>query len=204
MWPALPFQPAIHATGAHPCRPARTPSPHLIRWTCAGRVSPRGSPPASSSWRSASAVSAVAAAAILGVQAIVFAIGAQRGPQRHPYGLIFRSLVAPRFDRSPRRNRYPAEVRPTRRFGVRGGRCRRVRRRCPTARPDRHGLRARGGVSQRGLRHLPRLSDLSARRTFPPRPRLTLQIASNRKDFLHGTLRRPGHDRLGREQSRSA
>lgn len=45
----------------------------------------------------ASAVSAVAAAAILGVQAIVFAIGAQRGPQQHPYGLIFRSLVAPRL-----------------------------------------------------------------------------------------------------------
>ncbi|MDG5482980.1 DUF4395 domain-containing protein [Mycolicibacterium gadium] len=45
----------------------------------------------------ASALSAVAAAAILGVQAIVFAIGAQRGPQRHPYGLIFRSLVAPRL-----------------------------------------------------------------------------------------------------------
>lgn len=45
----------------------------------------------------ASAVSGVAAAAILGVQAIVFAIGAQRGPQQHPYGLIFRSLVAPRL-----------------------------------------------------------------------------------------------------------
>ncbi|MBY0287751.1 MAG: DUF4395 domain-containing protein [Mycobacteriaceae bacterium] len=45
----------------------------------------------------ASAVSAVAAAAILGVQAIVFAIGARCGPQQHPYGLIFRSLVAPRL-----------------------------------------------------------------------------------------------------------
>jgi hypothetical protein len=45
----------------------------------------------------ASAVSAVAAAAILGVQAVVFTIGAQRGPQQHPYGLIFRSLVAPRL-----------------------------------------------------------------------------------------------------------
>lgn len=45
----------------------------------------------------ASAVSAAAAAAILGVQAIVFSIGAQRGPQWHPYGLIFRSLVAPRL-----------------------------------------------------------------------------------------------------------
>lgn len=45
----------------------------------------------------ASALSAVAAAAILGVQAVVFAIGAQRGPQQHPYGLVFRSLVAPRL-----------------------------------------------------------------------------------------------------------
>jgi hypothetical protein len=45
----------------------------------------------------ASALSTVAAAAILGAQAIVFAIGAQVGPQLHPYGLIFRSLVAPRL-----------------------------------------------------------------------------------------------------------
>jgi hypothetical protein len=38
-----------------------------------------------------------AAAVILGVQAVVFAIGAWRGPRRHPYGLIFRRLVAPRL-----------------------------------------------------------------------------------------------------------
>src|SRR6476619_6179610 len=41
----------------------------------------------------ASAVSSIAAAVILGVQAVVFAIGAWRGPRQHPYGLIFQRLV---------------------------------------------------------------------------------------------------------------
>ena len=41
--------------------------------------------------------SAVAAAVILGVQAIVFAVGATLGPQRHPYGLVFKALIAPRL-----------------------------------------------------------------------------------------------------------
>ena len=53
----------------------------------------------------ASAVSSALAAAILGVQAVVFAIGALRGPRRHPYGLIFANVVAPRLgpvtDREP-------------------------------------------------------------------------------------------------------
>ena len=44
-----------------------------------------------------SAVSPTAAAVILGAQAVVFAIGARRGPRQHPYGLIFRSLVATRL-----------------------------------------------------------------------------------------------------------
>jgi hypothetical protein len=44
-----------------------------------------------------SAVSAIGAAVILGVQALVFAIGAWSGPRRHPYGLIFGRLVAPRL-----------------------------------------------------------------------------------------------------------
>ena len=34
---------------------------------------------------------------ILGVQAVVFAIGALGGPRKHPYGLIFAKLVAPRL-----------------------------------------------------------------------------------------------------------
>lgn len=45
----------------------------------------------------ASALSPVAAAFILGLQAVVFAIGAVQGPRKHPYGLIFASLVAPRL-----------------------------------------------------------------------------------------------------------
>jgi Domain of unknown function (DUF4395) len=43
------------------------------------------------------AFSSIAAAAILGTQTIVFAIGAWRGPRQHPYGLIFSRLVAPRL-----------------------------------------------------------------------------------------------------------
>jgi hypothetical protein len=37
------------------------------------------------------------AASILGLQAVVFAIGAWRGPRQHPYGLIFQRLAAPRL-----------------------------------------------------------------------------------------------------------
>lgn len=43
-----------------------------------------------------SAFSIPAAAALLAVQAVVFAIGAARGPRSHPYGLIFATFVAPR------------------------------------------------------------------------------------------------------------
>ena len=44
-----------------------------------------------------SSVSLTAAAVILGVQAAVFAIGALSGPRKHPYGLVFAKLVAPRL-----------------------------------------------------------------------------------------------------------
>ena len=44
-----------------------------------------------------SSVSLGAAAAILGAQAVVFAIGAIGGPRKHPYGLTFARLVAPRL-----------------------------------------------------------------------------------------------------------
>jgi len=44
-----------------------------------------------------SAVSPVVAGVILGLQTVVFAIGAWRGPRQHPYGLVFRALVAPRL-----------------------------------------------------------------------------------------------------------
>ena len=53
----------------------------------------------------ASAFSNVAAAVILGLQAVVFAIGAVGGPRQHPYGRIFANFVAPRLgpvtDREP-------------------------------------------------------------------------------------------------------
>jgi uncharacterized protein DUF4395 len=52
-----------------------------------------------------SGISAPAAAIVLGLQAIVFAIGATAGPRRHPYGLIFAKLVAPRL--GPVREREP-------------------------------------------------------------------------------------------------
>jgi len=45
----------------------------------------------------ASAVSASLAAVILAVQALVFAIGALRGPRQHPYGRLFGAFLAPRL-----------------------------------------------------------------------------------------------------------
>lgn len=44
-----------------------------------------------------SAFSAPTAAVILGAQAVVFAIGALRGPRNSPYGALFAKLVAPRL-----------------------------------------------------------------------------------------------------------
>jgi hypothetical protein len=53
------------------------------------------------------AVSPAAAAVILGIQTIVFAIGALRGPRRHPYGLVFAKLVAPRLSAVTEREPVP-------------------------------------------------------------------------------------------------
>jgi hypothetical protein len=44
-----------------------------------------------------SGFSPIGAAVILGAQAVVFAIGAARGPRRQPYGLVFATFVAPRL-----------------------------------------------------------------------------------------------------------
>jgi hypothetical protein len=52
-----------------------------------------------------SAVSTPAATILLAAQAVVFAIGALRGPRQHPYGLIFANLVSPRL--SPVTEREP-------------------------------------------------------------------------------------------------
>jgi Domain of unknown function (DUF4395) len=53
----------------------------------------------------AAAFSSIAAAVILGVQAVVFAIGAVRGPRQHPYGWVFANVVAPQL--SPVTEREP-------------------------------------------------------------------------------------------------
>lgn len=44
-----------------------------------------------------SAVNTTAAAVVLALQAAVFGIGARYGPRRHPYGWVFRAVVAPRI-----------------------------------------------------------------------------------------------------------
>ncbi|MCB1265490.1 MAG: DUF4395 domain-containing protein [Mycobacterium sp.] len=55
----------------------------------------------------ASAVSTAVAGAVLAAQAAVFALGALRGPRRHPYGRLFATLVAPRL--GPVTEREPAQ-----------------------------------------------------------------------------------------------
>jgi Domain of unknown function (DUF4395) len=52
-----------------------------------------------------SGLSTPAAAVILALQAVVFAIGAAGGPRRHPYGLLFANVVVPRL--GPVREREP-------------------------------------------------------------------------------------------------
>jgi hypothetical protein len=52
-----------------------------------------------------SGVNPRAAAVILGLQAVVFAVGAVAGPRRHPYGIVFANVVAPRL--GPVREREP-------------------------------------------------------------------------------------------------
>lgn len=44
-----------------------------------------------------SAFSSIAAAVLLAAQAVVFAIGATRGPRSHPYGQVFAKRIAPRL-----------------------------------------------------------------------------------------------------------
>jgi len=44
-----------------------------------------------------SGFSTLAAAVILGLQAVVFVIGALAGPRKHPYGRVFATVVAPRL-----------------------------------------------------------------------------------------------------------
>jgi hypothetical protein len=44
-----------------------------------------------------SGYSMLAAAAVLGLQAAVFAVGAIGGPRQHPYGIVYAKLMAPRL-----------------------------------------------------------------------------------------------------------
>lgn len=44
-----------------------------------------------------STASVPVAAVILGLQTVVFALGAALGPRRHPYGRVFAALIAPRL-----------------------------------------------------------------------------------------------------------
>lgn len=52
-------------------------------------------------------VSEPVAAALLGAQAVVFAIGAVGGPRRHPHGRIFSIFVAPRLAPATEREPVP-------------------------------------------------------------------------------------------------
>lgn len=52
-------------------------------------------------------VSAPAAGVLLGIQAVVFAIGAVAGPRKHPYGRLFAGLVAPRLAPTTEREPVP-------------------------------------------------------------------------------------------------
>lgn len=52
-------------------------------------------------------VSEPVAAALLGAQAVVFAIGAVGGPRRHPYGRVFSIFVAPRLAPATEREPVP-------------------------------------------------------------------------------------------------
>ncbi|WP_280387109.1 DUF4395 domain-containing protein [Nocardia wallacei] len=49
----------------------------------------------------ASALSAPLAAALTGLQAVVFALGALHGPRRSPYGRLYARFVAPRIGPAP-------------------------------------------------------------------------------------------------------
>jgi hypothetical protein len=53
------------------------------------------------------AASSTVAAVLLATQAVVFAIGAARGPRQHPYGRIFATFVAPRLSTATEREPVP-------------------------------------------------------------------------------------------------
>jgi hypothetical protein len=117
-----------------------------------------------------SAVSIRAATALLAFQAVVFAIGAIRGPRSHPYGWIYARLVAPRIGSATER-----EPVPPLRFAQLVGLVfaliglRWFRRRDSAARRSRDSLGALRRLPQRGLRYLPGLQALSPGRAITAR-----------------------------------
>ena len=112
-----------------------------------------------------STVSLVAAAVILGLQAVVFAIGALGGPAQASLRPDLREVRRPAARPGHREGTgAAAEVRTAGRLRVRGRRRRRIRHGPGRPRTDRHRLRADRRLPQRRLRHLPRLSALPARR----------------------------------------
>ena len=144
-----------------------------------------------------SSVSLGAAAVILGVQAVVFAIGAIGGPRKHPYGLIFAKLVAPRL--APVTEKEPV---PPLKFAQLVG--------FVFAVVGAVGFAA--GVGVLGLIATAfalvaaflnaafaiclgcQLYPTSGATASLSHARVIPQTPSNRKDLLHGSLRRPGHD----------
>lgn len=86
-----------------PATPPATP-PTPARTTDTGQVDVRG--PRFAAWVTATVLLAVlvasafspeTAAVMLAAQSVAFAIGAVRGPRRHPYGVLFARFVAPRL-----------------------------------------------------------------------------------------------------------
>ena len=146
-----------------------------------------------------SAASPPAAAVILGVQAVIFAIGAVGGPRRHPYGRVFASRRgAPAGTGQGARTGRTAEVRPTRRSDLRGRRRYGIRRRRLPGRRHRHRVRAGGRLPERGLRHLPGLPALPAGRAHAAHvPHNLPSSEAIERNPPHGTLRRPGLRGLG-------
>ncbi len=151
-----------------------------------------------------SAVSSVAAAILLGLQAVVFAIRSAGRPAQSSLRADLRHVVAPRLSPVTEREPVPPlKFAQTRGPRVRRCRGRRLRPRGSSARCDRHCLRTFRRVPQRGVRYLPGLPALSAGgQTAPHSPHKPARHHRTERIPLHGSLRRPGLRRLGREQSR--
>ena len=163
------------------------------RWTSVVPGSRRGSPPRAGDHADLLGRQRIAAAVILGAQAVVFAIGAARAP-RHPYGRCS-APRPPRLGPGHRaRTGAAVEVRPTRRLRVRRRRRHRLRRGVLLLGLDATASRWWRRSSMRPSASAWAASSIRSSHGFAVRlPPHNPQTPSNRKDFVHGTLRRPGH-----------